>query len=119
MLGGVERRRQARTTPTRGSSRAQPRNARGTAGAGALAFWSISGFAVVAVFWIALGVFLPAGGVRPVLPAVLDALGVDAPGCTALTLDRSLGHTIAEPCRDTAGLRQAVASAPTELAGGP
>jgi hypothetical protein len=64
---------------------------------------------------MAVGALSLADDPRPGAASPHDALTIDAPGCTALTLDRHRGRTIAEPCQRPAPLREVVASRPSDL----
>jgi hypothetical protein len=77
----------------------------------------MAGFVLGAAFWIVLGALSVTGGALPQLSPLFDTQGAPGSGCTSLALDRSKGHTTAEPCRSsTSPLREALAAAPSDLA---
>jgi hypothetical protein len=109
MLGGVEK------TRTRGSARPQTDGGRPRAAARGLV-WGVAGFVLGAAFWVILGALSVTGGALPQLSPLWDQQGEAGSGCTSLALDRSKGHTTAEPCRRSAQpLREAVAASTVDL----
>lgn len=117
MLGGVERRHQGSGgSPTHAGQPAHT-TARPQAGRpwrkslASVVCGGAAGFLLGAAFWIVLGLQQLTGSEGPRLSPIREPHSLHTPECTSLALDRSRGHTTAEPCLgQVLPLREALAT---------
>ncbi len=115
MRGGMgERQRRSAASPI-GAGRRAVTGKVGRSAVRAAVLWATAGFVLGATFWVGLGVMSLTGGPWPLAPLLEEQRGTQGSGCTSLALDRDNGHTLAEPCRGEASLREAQTAGLSDL----